>query len=43
MADIAAIFHWDLPRLETLELSELLAWRRRAVDRFNRMWGKGDR
>ena len=31
MADIAAIFHWDLPRLEALELSELLAWRRRAV------------
>jgi len=42
MADIAAIFHWQLPTLEALDLSELLAWRRRAVTRFSRMWGKGD-
>ncbi len=41
MADIAAIFHWPLPALEALSLTELLAWRRRAVDRFNTMWGKG--
>lgn len=43
MADIAAIFHWPLAALEALELPELIGWRRRAVDRFNRMWGKGDR
>jgi len=42
MADIAAIFHWPLRDLERLDLFELMAWRRRAVERFNRMWGKDE-
>ncbi len=39
MADVAAIFHWPLSQLESLDVFELLGWRRRAVARFNRMWG----
>jgi hypothetical protein len=42
MADIAAIFHWPLAQIEALDLFDLLAWRRRAVARFNRMWGTKD-
>ncbi|MBA1373193.1 GpE family phage tail protein [Sphingomonas ursincola] len=37
MADIAAIFHWPLSELEALEFEELIYWRSKAVDRWNRM------
>ncbi|MDT8758251.1 GpE family phage tail protein [Sphingomonas psychrotolerans] len=37
MADIAAIFHWPLSELLALTIDELIAWRARAVDRWNRM------
>lgn len=40
MADIAAIFHWPLSELEGLPLDELIAWRHRAVTRWNRMQGQ---
>lgn len=42
MADIAAIFHWPLADLAALDLFDLIAWRRRAVDRWNRMQGGKD-
>lgn len=41
MADIAAIFHWPLADLQALTLSELLDWRERAIERWNRMQGDG--
>ena len=37
MADIAAVFHWSLAELRTLTVDELVAWRNRAVDSWNRM------
>lgn len=40
MADIAAIFHWNLTEMEQLPLSELILWRRRAVLRWQRMQGE---
>ncbi len=33
MADIAAVFHWDLSSLSVLELDELIEWRQRAANR----------
>ena len=33
MADIAAIFHWPLSDLLSLDLPELCAWRSRAAAR----------
>ena len=43
MADIAAVFHWSAEALAAMPLDELFAWQRRAVDRWNRMHGDGDR
>lgn len=37
MADIAAIFHWPLSELAAMDLNELIDWRDRAVERWNRM------
>lgn len=37
MTDLAAIFHWPLSELQQLELAELVAWRRRAVEWWNRV------
>lgn len=37
MADIAAIFHWPLSELASLDFAALVAWRNLAVDRWNRM------
>ncbi|WP_369817928.1 GpE family phage tail protein [Novosphingobium sp. KN65.2] len=37
IADIAAIFHWPLPHLEAMDLTELAMWRELAVKRWNRM------
>ena len=42
MADIAAVFHWPLDRLEAMDAVELFAWRERAVDRWNQMQGRGE-
>ena len=43
MADIAAIFHWPLSELVSLDAADLVAWRNRAIDRWNRMNGdKGE-
>lgn len=39
MADIAAVFHWSLEALSALPVPELMAWQRRAADRWNRMNG----
>lgn len=39
MADIAAIFHWPLSELVKLDAEDLIVWRNRAVDRWNRMNG----
>jgi hypothetical protein len=30
MADLAAVFHWPLSEMASLNLSELMAWRERA-------------
>lgn len=35
MADIALIFHWPLSDLLALSLSDLLLWRKLAIDRWN--------
>lgn len=39
MADIAAVFHWSLETLSAMPLRELIDWRRRAVECWNRMQG----
>ena len=38
MADIAAVFHWPLDRLEAMDAVELFAWR----VRWNRRQGRGE-
>lgn len=43
MADIAAIFHWPLSDLRALEIDDLLMWHDLAIDRWNRMWGNGEK
>lgn len=40
MADIAAIFQWPKSELEAMPLDELLAWRERAIKRWNSMQGQ---
>lgn len=42
MADIAAVFHWPLHELETMELQELMDWQERAIDRFKKMNSHGN-
>ena len=37
MTDIAAIFHWPLSELRQLDLDELIDWRKRATDWWNRV------
>jgi hypothetical protein len=39
MTDIAAIFHWPLSELEALPIDELITWRSRAIDWWNRTQG----
>jgi hypothetical protein len=41
MADIAAVFHWQLGVLRELSLRELCQWQQRAVSRWNLMNGDG--
>jgi hypothetical protein len=43
IADIAAIFHWPLAEIEALDLADLMLWRGKAIDRWNRMWGSKDK
>ena len=42
MADIAAVFHWPLSEIAALPLDDLILWRGRAVESWNRMQGGGD-
>ncbi|WP_411911490.1 GpE family phage tail protein [Novosphingobium pituita] len=37
---MAAVFQWPLSELEAMPLDELLAWRERAVSRWNAMQGQ---
>lgn len=37
IADIAAVFHWPLSELAVMDVTDLIAWRGRAVERWNRM------
>jgi len=34
---VAAVFHWSLASLEAMTLDELVGWRSRAIERWNRM------
>jgi len=36
MADIAGIFHWPLSEMDRLDVIDLLAWHRRAIDFWER-------
>lgn len=36
MADIALVFHWGPEVMATMELSELMAWRARAAERWEK-------
>jgi hypothetical protein len=40
MADIAAVFGWPLSEMLKLSVNDLRAWRERAIDRWNRMYGE---
>jgi hypothetical protein len=42
IADIASVFHWSLADLEALPLDRLIAWREKAIDRWNTMYGGKD-
>ncbi|HEX2794691.1 MAG TPA: GpE family phage tail protein [Croceicoccus sp.] len=37
IADVAAVFHWPLSDMITMEIDELCRWQDLAVDRWNRM------
>lgn len=37
MADIALIFHWPPSEMIGMDIVDLIEWRRRAVDRWNRI------
>jgi len=42
MADIATVFHWTPDVMDPMSVPELLDWRKLAVDRWNRINGKGE-
>lgn len=42
MADIATVFHWSPDCMDAMPVHELLDWRALAVDRWNRIHGKGE-
>lgn len=42
MADIATVFHWSPDVMNAMPVTELLDWRKLAVDRWNRINGKGE-
>lgn len=37
MADIAAVFHWPPAAMADMSFTEILGWRDRAVELWNRM------
>ena len=37
MADVAAVFHWRPADMDPMELTELMDWQARAIDRFRQM------
>lgn len=39
MADIAMVFHWGPEQMNAMALTELMAWRERARERWERMHG----
>ncbi|MFI8682301.1 GpE family phage tail protein [Brevundimonas diminuta] len=41
-ADIAAVFHWPPSAMEDMTVTEILDWRDRAVERWNRMHAAPD-
>lgn len=41
MADLAIINHWSLSDMMAMDILELLDWRRRAVERWKRMYEGG--
>lgn len=43
MADIAAVFHWTPETMATMTVGEIVNWRNRAVDRWNKMHAPPDR
>lgn len=34
MADLAFVFHWSLRDMDAMDISELMAWRERARQRY---------
>ena len=40
MADVAAVFHWPLSELREMEIDDLLAWHRLALERAKAMAGR---
>lgn len=43
MADIAAVFHWTPAAMTEMTITEILDWRDRAVERWNRMHAAPDK
>ncbi|CAE6923503.1 p2 GpE family protein [Pseudomonas marincola] len=39
MADIAMVFHWGPEQMNAMALTELMNWRERARERWERMHG----
>ncbi|MCQ4242487.1 GpE family phage tail protein [Stutzerimonas stutzeri] len=39
MADIALVFHWSPEQMNAMPLTELMDWRERAIDRWERTHG----
>ena len=42
MADIAVVFHWPPSELRQMEVAELFAWHRLALERYRRTRGMTD-
>ncbi len=39
MADLALVFHWGPAEMDPLSLPELMDWRERAIERWNKAHG----
>lgn len=42
MADVAAVFHWPPPVMDTMGVPELMGWHARAIERLKALKGIED-
>ncbi|UYY79217.1 GpE family phage tail protein [Sphingomonas sp. R1] len=42
MADVAAVFHWQPPVMDSMSVSQLMGWHARAIERLKALNGIED-